>query len=113
MLYALLIDKFVLSEEKITAFLSPHIDVNRDNSILNEFKNFENRHIDAKEIESFIRPKDLYLRFTSRTKSRAFKFTKQNKLFESIQLFNQNPIRSLVYCNPIALPYLYNTLNLY
>ena len=113
MLYVLLIDRFVLSEEKITAFLSPHIDVNRDNSILNEFKNFENRHMDAKEIEPFIKSEDLYLRFTSRTKSRAFKFTKQDELFESIQLFNQIPIRSLVYCNPIALPYLYNTLNLY
>lgn len=113
MLYVLLIDRFVLSEEKITAFLSPHIDVNREDSILSEFKNFENRHTDAKDIEPFIKSKDLYLRFASRTKSCAFKFTQQDELFESIQLFNQNPIRSLVYCNPIALPYLYNTLNLY
>lgn len=113
MLYALLIDKFVLSEKNLTTFLSPHIDVTRSNSIFNEFKDFENKHTDFKEIEPFIQMKDLYLRFTSRKRSRAFKFKYQDELFESIQLFDQNPIRSLIYSNPIVLPYLYNTLNLY
>ncbi len=112
-LYALLIDKFVLSEEKLTTFLAPHLDVKRDNSILNEFRKFENSHTDYKVIEPFIQTKDLYLRFTNRERSRAFKFERQDDLFESIQLFEQKPIRSLVYNNPLALPYLYNFLKLY
>ena len=40
MLYALLIDKFILSEENLITFLSPLLDVERDKSILNEFKKF-------------------------------------------------------------------------
>lgn len=113
MLYALLIDKFILSEENLITFLSPLLDVERDKSILNEFKKFENSHTDYKEIEPFIHSKDLYLRFTSRKRSRAFKFERQDDLFETIQLFEQNPIRSLVYNNPMPLPYLYNSLKLY
>lgn len=113
MLYVLLIDKFVLSEEKLTTFLSAHLDVGREDSILNEFRRFENKHIDYKEIEPFIHSKDLYLRFASRKRSRAFKFERQDRMFESIQLFEQKPIRSLFYNNPIQLPYLYNSLNLY
>lgn len=113
MLYVLLIDKLVLSEEKLTTFLSAHLDVKRDNSILNEFRKFENKHTDYKEIEPFINLKDLYLRFTSRERSRAFKFERQDDLFESIQLFEQKPIRSLFYNNPLQLPYLYNSLKLF
>ena len=113
MLYALLIDKFILSEENLITFLSPLLDVERDKSILNEFKKFENSHTDYKEIEPFIHSKYLYLRFTSRKRSRAFKFERQDDLFETIQLFEQNPIRSLVYNNPMPLPYLYNSLKLY
>ena len=113
MLYVLLIDKFVLSEEKLTTFLSAHLDIESDNSILNEFRKFENSHTDYKDIEQFIQSKDLYLRFTSRERSRAFKFERKDDLFESIQLFEQNPIQSLVYNNPLVLPYLYNSLNLY
>lgn len=112
-LYVLLIDKLTLSEEKLTTFLASHLDVKRENSILNEFKKFENSHTDYKEIEPFIHPKDLYLRFASRKRSRAFKFEIQDDLFESIQLFKQKPIQSLVYNNPFVLPYLYNYLKLY
>lgn len=89
------------------------MDVKRDNSILNEFRKFENKHTDYKEIEPFINLKDLYLRFTSRERSRAFKFERQDDLFESIQLFEQKPIRSLFYNNPLQLPYLYNSLKLF
>lgn len=113
MLYVLLIDKFVLSEEKLTTFLSAHLDIESNNSILNEFRKFENSHTDYKDIEQFIQSKDLYLRFTSRERSRAFKFERKDDLFESIQLFEQNPILSLVYNNPLVLPYLYNSLKLY
>ena len=112
-LYVLLIDKLTLSEEKLTTFLSSHLDVKRDHSILNEFRKFENSHTDYKEIEPFIHSKDLYLRFASRKRSRAFKFERQDALFESIQLFEQRPVQSLVYNNPLALPYLYNYLKLY
>lgn len=45
--------------------------------------------------------------------SRAFKFTPHDRIYENIQLFDQKPIRSLVYNNPQQLPYLYNSLNLY
>ena len=69
--------------------------------------------MDYKEIEPFIHSKDLYLRFTSRKNSRAFKFTPHDRIYENIQLFDQKPIRSLVYNNPQQLPYLYNSLNLF
>lgn len=113
MLYTLLVDKIVLSEEKLTTFLSAHLDIESDNSILNEFKKFESSHADYRDIEPFIKQKDLYLRFTSRKRSRAFRFERKDDLFESIQLFEQSPIRSLIYNNPLALPYLHNSLNLY
>lgn len=113
MLYALLVDKFVLSEEKLTTYLAIHLETLRENSILDEFKTFENKHSDYKEIEPFIHSKDLYLRFTSRENSHAFKFTPYDKIYEIVQLFDQKPIRSLVYNNPQQLPYLYNSLNLY
>lgn len=113
MLYALLADKFVLSEEKLTTYLAINLEMLKENSILNDFKTFENKHTDYKEIEPFIHSKDLYLRFTSRKNSRAFKFTPHDRIYENIQLFDQKPIRSLVYNNPQQLPYLYNSLNLY
>lgn len=112
-LYSLLINQLVLREKSLITFLSPHLDVHRDGSIFNEFRRFENNHNDYKEIEPFIHSKDLYLRFTSRERSRAFKFEIIDNLFESIQLFQQLPIKSLIYNNPIQLPYLYNSLNLY
>lgn len=112
-IYSLLINKFILSEENLSTYLGTIIDINRKKSFFNDFREFENKHTNYKEIEPFIQMKDLYLRFTSRKRSRAFKFKYQDELFESIQLFDQNPIRSLIYSNPIELPYLYNTLNLY
>lgn len=113
MLYALLVDKFILSEEKLTTYLAINLEMLKENSILNDFKTFENKHTDYKEIEPFIHSKDLYLRFTSRKNSRAFKFTPHDRIYENIQLFDQKTIRSLVYNNPQQLPYLYNSLNLY
>lgn len=113
MLYALLVDKFILSEEKLTTYLAINLDTLKENSILNDFKTFENKHMDYKEIEPYIHSKDLYLRFASRENSRAFKFTPHDRIYENVQLFDQETIRSLVYNNPQQLPYLYNSLKLY
>lgn len=112
-IYSLLIDQFVLSEEKLITFLSPYLDIHRNNSIWNEFRKFENSHTDYHEIEQFIHPNDLYLRFASRKRSKAFKFNRLDDLFEYIQVFDQQPIPALVYNNPIQLPFLYNSLKLY
>lgn len=111
LIYSLLVEKFKFEEDDILTFISMFLDIEAlDNSILGEFHNFEISNTDYKIIEPYIFMKDLYLRFTSPTKTKAFTLKLIDDMFIEIQRFNETPIKSVFFNNPLPLPYLYNHL---
>lgn len=111
LIYSLLVEKFKFKEDDILTFIPMFVDIEAlDNSILGEFNQFERSNTDYKIIEPYIFMKDLYLRFTSPTRTKAFTFKIIDDMFIEIQHFNETPIKSVFFNNPLPLPYLYNQL---
>lgn len=110
-IYALLVDKFALHKRAFLLSICHCPEHKIDNKILVDFSEFENQTQDYHVIEPYICSEDLFLRFSSHTRSNAFKFCDINKALCSIQLFNKEAILLLRYGNTMPLPYLYNKLN--
>lgn len=108
-IYSLLTDKFLLTED---SFLLALCNCVGEEILINEFLNdfilFEDSNLSSTSIEKFIRSKDLYLRFASHTKSKAFTFEPINDTFSQIYLFQKKSQILLKHSNPLPLPYLYN-----
>lgn len=109
LLYALLVDKFVLTDNNITGFLAKFLSTN--NMVLKMFAEFETANQDARLIESYICQRDLYLRFISPVKSKAVTY----KIFGGganqrveLQFFNQDVVISECNGNTLPLPFYYH-----
>lgn len=112
LIYSLLVEKFKLEKDNISAFIPMFVTANELNSnIIGLFNKFEGQNTDYKIIEPYIYSNDLYLRFTSFYKSKAFTFRVIDDMSLEIQLFKDLPIKSVYRNNPLPLPYLYNHLN--
>lgn len=107
LLYALLVDKFILSDDNITGFLAKFITDN--NMVINKFDEFEMANQDFRIIEPYLCQYDLYLRFISPARSKAITyrmFGGLNKCIE-IQFFNHDIVLSECNGNTLPLPYYY------
>lgn len=110
LLYALLVDKFILSGDNITGFLAKFLSVS--NVVINKFDEFEVANQDFRIIEPYICQQDLYLRFISPARSKAIKyrvFGGGNKQVE-IKFFNQEFVLSECNGNTLPLPYYYHSI---
>lgn len=111
MIYCLLVYKFKMTEYNLLSFVGLFIKEDEYcNSFLNEFRDFENQTTDATCIKPFVRDRDLFLRFTSPTKSKAVKFKFLGNGIAEIQFFKNEPIQTVCMNNSLPLPFLYNEL---
>ena len=111
LIYSLLIDKFLLDEDSFLLTLCHCYKMELlENQILNDFIHFEETHSSSKSIEPFIKSKDMYLRFASHTKSKAFSFEPINKVLSRVNLFDKYSVTLLRHSNTMPLPYLYTTI---
>lgn len=111
LIYSLLIDKFLLEEDSFLLNLCHCYKTEiLDNKILNDFIHFEETHLSSKSIEPFINSKDMYLRFASHTKSKAFSFEQINEVLSRVSLFDKHSVNLLRHSNTMPLPYLYTTI---
>lgn len=111
LIYSLLINKFLLDENSFLLTLCHCYKTELlDNKILNDFIRFEETHLSSKSIEPFIKSKDMYLRFASHTKSRAYSFEQINEVLARVSLFNKYSVKLLRHSNTMPLPYLYTTI---
>lgn len=85
-------------------------DTENKKSFLNEFLKFEFENNNKECIEPFIRDRDLFLRFTSTTKSKAVKFNFPNSTIAEFQFFNEKPIQTTIMGNTLPLPFLYQDI---
>jgi hypothetical protein len=112
LIYSLLVEKFKFEEDNISTFVPMFVDSeSMQNNIVGQFNKFESTNIDYKIIEPYIFINDLYLRFISCTKSKAFTIKPIDDMFVEIQLFKREIIKSVYSNNSLPLPYLYNHLN--
>lgn len=110
-IYNLLVDKLKLEEFGFLSTLALYAnDYPERDSFLNEFKRFEFENSDSKCIKPFIRDRDLFLRFTSPTKSKVVKRIYDGNGYGKIQFFEDTPISTVFMNNSLPLPYLYNDL---
>ena len=111
LLYSILAEKVQLEEDNLLSYISLYCEsFCDDKNIINQFDRFEKEHTNYQEIESFISIKDLYLRFTSTSKSKAFTFTPVNYQIVEIRQFQNKEIRTIFSDNPLPLPYYYDEL---
>lgn len=112
LIYSLLVEKFKFEEDNISAFVPMFVDSESiQSNIIGQFNKFESTKTDYKILEPYIFMNDLYLRFTSPTKSKAFTISPIDDMFAEIKLFEREAIKSVYSNNPIPLPYLHNHLN--
>jgi len=112
LIYSLLIDKFLFTEDSFLLALCNCVgDEICTNEFLNDFIHFEEVNLSSTPIEKFIKSKDLYLRFASQTKSKAFTFELINDILSQIYLFGKKSEILLRHSNSLPLPYLYNLEN--
>lgn len=110
-IYCLLVDKFKIEEENVLKNIALFAnDLEYKKSFLNEFQKFEFENNNKECIEPFIRDRDLFLRFTSTTKSKAVKFNFLNSTIAEFQFFNEKPIQTTTMGNTLPLPFLYQDM---
>ena len=78
--------------------------------ILNEFIKFEYEHQTVDCIAPYIRDKDLFIRFTSATKSRAVKFNYINDSIVELSFFRNKTILTPYMHNTLPLPFLHDEI---
>lgn len=111
LIYSLLIDKFLLDDDSFLLTLCHCYKTELlENQILNDFINFEETHSSSKSIEPFIKSKDMYLRFASHTKSKAFSFEPINDVLTRVMVFGAYSTDLIRHSNTMPLPYLYSTI---
>ena len=111
MIFCLLVDKLKMEEYGFLSTLALYAYDNPDeDSFLKEFGRFEFEHSDAECIKPYIRDRDLFLRFTSPTKSKAVKCSFYGHGYGKIQFFEDTPVSTVCVNNSLPLPYLYNDL---
>lgn len=112
-LYCLITEKYHLYTDSLMSFILFCGERNEsDDNIMMKFRKFEKEHKDYHEIEPFLNFKDLCLRFTSRSKSKAFSFTyPSDGIHTIIKRFNEPECKIITKSNTLLLPYLYNQLN--
>ena len=64
----------------------------------------------SKSIEPYINIKDLYLRFASHTKSKAYTFKPINDVLCQACLFDKPSVKLVRHSNTMPLPYFYNNI---
>lgn len=109
-LYSLLTDKFIINEDSFLLSLCYCTNKESNIRILDEFINFEDQHLDYQVLEPHIIGHDLYLRFASHTKSKAYSFNHLNDVMDEILLFNKVSNQIVRHSNTMPLPYLYSKL---
>lgn len=109
-IYSLLTDKFLLKEDSFILGIVQFLNI-ENNRIINEFIKFEKSLTCERDVEPYIRSKDLYLRFASHTKSKAFTFERIDDAFSKIFLFGNPDISYLRVGNSLSLPYLYHEIS--
>ena len=110
-LYSILAEKAQLLEDNLLSFISLYCEsFHDDNNIINQLDKFEKKYNSYQVIEPFISIKDLYLRFTSVDKSKAFTFTPVNSQVVKIRQFQNKEITSIFTDNPLPLPYYYDEI---
>ena len=111
LIYSLLTNKFHLDEDSFLLTLCHCYKTELlDNEFLNDFIHFEETHLSSKSIEPFIKSKDMYLRFASHTKSKAFSFEPINDVLASVMMFGKRSTDLIIHSNTMPLPYLYSTI---
>ena len=110
-LYSVLAEKVQLQEDNLLSYISLYCEsFHDDDNVINQFDRFEKGHTNYHVIEPFISIKDLYLRFTSISKSKAFAFTPVNYQVVEIRQFRNKEIRTIFSDNPLPLPYYYDEI---
>lgn len=110
-IYCLLVDKFKLEEENVLKNIALFAnDSEYKKSFMNEFQKFEVEHNNEDCIEPFVRDRDLFLRFTSPSKSKAVKFIYPSPEIVEFKFFNEEPIKTIRMGNTLPLPFLYKEL---
>lgn len=111
MIYCLLVYKLKMTEYNLLTFIGlfVHEGQHRE-SFINTFREFENQTTNTECIKPFVRDRDLFLRFTSPTRSKAVKFNYIGNGLAEIQFFKDEPIQTVCRNNSLPLPYLYNEL---
>ena len=109
MIYCLLVYKFRMEEDSFMSFIGLFANGNK-HTFLHDFRDFEMQVTDAESVKPYIRDRDLFLRFTSPTKSKAVKFNLLGNGIAEIQFFKDKPIRTVFSNNSLPLPFLYNEL---
>lgn len=111
LIYALLTDKFLLHEDSFLLTLCFCIKSKLlENSILNDFIYFEDNNMSSKSIEPYINSKDMYLRFASHTKSKAYTFKPINDVMCQVDLFGKPSVKLISHSNTMPLPYFYKNI---
>lgn len=111
LIYSLLVEKFKFDEDNISTFIPMFVDPDSmESNIIGLFNKFESTYLDYKIIEPYIFINDLYLRFTSFDRSKAFTFNVIDDMFLEIFHFKETPVKSVYSNNSMPLPYLYNHL---
>ena len=107
LIYCLLVDKFKLEEDHFLKIVSLFA---AESIFLNDFHKFELMNHSEEHIKPFIRDRDLFLRFTSATKSKAVKFSFPDSQIAELSFFNEKSIKTVRKGNTMPLPYLYQDL---
>lgn len=111
LIYCLLVDKLKMEEYSFLSQIGIFTRESEDKKcFLNEFKTFELEHTTPDCIKPYIRDRDLFMRFTSSSKSKAVKFSYGQKGYAEIQFFNEKPIPTITVNNSLPLPFLYNEI---
>lgn len=111
LIYALLTDKFLLHEDSFLLTLCFRIKSKLlENSILNDFIYFEDNNMSSKSIEPYINSKDMYLRFASHTKSKAYTFKPINDVMCQVDLFGKPSVKLISHSNTMPLPFFYKNI---
>ncbi len=111
MIFCLLVDKLKMEEYSFLSTIGLFVkDSLEKDCFLNEFRKFENEHPDPECLKPFLRERDLFLRFTSATKSKAVKFKFINPGYAEFQFFEDKPIKTVTMYNSLPLPILHNEL---
>lgn len=112
-IYCILVEKLRITETNLTSLLAlilpDRTDINT--CVIQQFHNFEKR-VNMIFNEDMIDVRDLYLRFVSETKSRAFSFLDAESMdYVGIRLFDQEIVYAVDHNNTIPLPFYYSKVD--
>lgn len=109
LIFCLLVDKFEIKHDSLLEFVGLYAyDHYSEDSFLYGFVNFENHNTDFNSLLPLTIKEDLFLRFTSESKSKAVTFEYINDVVAKLRFFSNHPVTSIYWANTLPLPFLYS-----